>query len=100
MGLAPETFWALTPFEFHVMAMGYVEREKEKNRTTHNNIISLAWYTEALARTKNLPKLENLLSKKDDDGAVVHKHKEQSDEEMMNVCRMMNAAFGGIEITT
>lgn len=97
MGLAPGMFWELTPFEFHVMAMGYVDREKEKNRVRHNDLISVAWYAEAFARTKNLPKLENLLSQKEDDGASIHTHKEQTDDEMITACRMINAAFGGTE---
>jgi hypothetical protein len=73
------------------MIDGFNERE----RRHRNDLLSLAWYGEAFARTKNLPKLEDLLTerKRSDEPK-----REQTPEEMMAVCRMLNAAFGGDEI--
>lgn len=60
----------------------YRETEKKKAK----DILCLAWYTEALHRTKKLPKLEGLLK---------DKKKEMSDEEMLNAIKSLNTALGG-----
>lgn len=58
-----------------------------------NEIIYLAWHTEAFARQKTLPPLKSLLQ----DEKPRH---EQTDEEMMAMCKMLNAAFGGEVVDT
>jgi len=75
------------------MVDGFVERERLKR----NDLIANAWYGEAFARTERLPRLDSLMTKKE---APPAEEKEQTPEEMMAVCRVLNMAFGGQEITT
>ena len=60
MGLSPEEFWSLTPYEFNMMAEGFMTRRDQKT----NDLIYLAWHIEAFSRAKKLPKLETLLKKR------------------------------------
>lgn len=89
--MKPHEFWVLTPAEFSAIAEGYMR----KQTTRSNELISLAWYTEALARTKKLPELKSLLQTNE-----TKKPRVQTADEMMAVCRLLNAAFGGSEIET
>jgi len=54
-----------------------------------NELMSAAWHTAYLSRVKpdKLPSLKDLLS--------LEPKKPQTDEEMMAMCKMLNAAFGG-----
>ena len=47
-----------------------------------------AWHTAVLSRMKDIPPLRKLLQDEDE------KH-EQTDDEMMHMAKMLNAAFGG-----
>lgn len=60
MGLSPDEFWKLTPYEFNLMIEGFLAREERKI----NDILYLAWHVEAFARAKRLPKLQTLLKKR------------------------------------
>lgn len=60
MGLSPDEFWRLTPYEFNLMAESFVAREERKT----NDLLYHAWHIEAFARAKKLPKLETLLKKR------------------------------------
>jgi len=60
MGLSPDEFWSLTPYEFNLTIDGFLAKEERKN----NDIIYLAWHVEAFARAKRLPKLQTLLKKR------------------------------------
>lgn len=60
MGISPDEFWRLTPFEFNLMAEGFVAREERKT----SDLLYLAWHVEAFARAKKLPKLETLMKKR------------------------------------
>jgi len=60
MGLSPDEFWKLTPYEFNLMIDGFLAREERKT----NDILYLAWHVEAFARAKRLPKLQSLLKKR------------------------------------
>jgi hypothetical protein len=86
MGLKPCEFWVLTFFELVKMAEGYVKCQKQH----YNDLIYLAWHCEAFARTKKLPSLESIMQK-----TSVEQHKEQSDDEMLVMAKLLNAAFGG-----
>ena len=54
-----------------------------------NEMLFLAWHIEALARQKRLPALSSLVKEEKTTG------RQQSDEEMMNMAKLLNAAFGG-----
>jgi hypothetical protein len=81
----PEEFWQLTYAEFVAIAEGRIRHEQRKM----NEMIFLAWHIEALARQKRLPSLGSLLKEEKISG------RRQSDEEMMSMARLLNAAFGG-----
>lgn len=85
--MSPFEFWELTLAEFVKIAEGYVRRQKQK----YNELIYVAWHTEAFARMKKLPSLKSLIREDKE------RH-EQTDEEMMAMAKMLNAAFGGEEI--
>jgi len=67
------------------MADGRIRNQKRKM----NELVFLAWHTEALARQKRLPALSSLIKDEKPTG------RQQSDEEMMNMAKLLNAAFGG-----
>lgn len=60
MGLSPDEFWRLTPFEFNMIAESFMARREQKT----NDLIYLAWHIEAFSRAKKLPRLESLLKKR------------------------------------
>lgn len=66
------------------MAEGYNKRHIMRS----NELIALAWNTAALVRTKEMPELENILI-----SDVIKEA--QTDEEMLSIVKMLNAAFGG-----
>lgn len=68
------------------MVDGYMRKQKRRV----NELIYLAWHTEIFARQKQLPELKSLLQGEDEKA----KHG-QTDDEMMVMCKMLNAAFGG-----
>ena len=86
----PDQFWALTYSEFIEMSRGF--RRREAHRA--DELLYLAWHTELFARMKTLPKLADLLH---GDGSEPMRHAPQSTEQMIAMCRVLNAAFGGEE---
>lgn len=86
--LKPAEFWKLTPAEFYEMAEGYYKRQIKRS----NELITLAWNTAAMVRTPEFPELEDILAKD------LEPVKKQTDEEMMAIARLLNAAFGGVEV--
>jgi hypothetical protein len=86
MGMRPEEFWKLTPYEFQTMIEGHTNKQKNK----YNDLKGLAWYIAVLSRAKEIPELEKLL------GESTPK-KEQTPEEMVAIARILNAAYGGEE---
>lgn len=84
LGMMPDEFWKLTPAELLAIAEGYAENRQDRI----HELIYLAWHTEAFARTKQLPSLKSLIQKNEH-------HKEQTDDEMLAMARILNAAFGG-----
>lgn len=70
------------------MCEGY--RKREINRV--NELLYLAWHIAALERQKKLPSLKSLMQKVDEKAKP---HKEQTVDEQIAMCRLLNAAFGG-----
>jgi hypothetical protein len=66
------------------MAEGYNKRHIMRS----NELITLAWNTAALVRTEEMPELESILI-----SDVVKET--QTDDEMLSIVKMLNAAFGG-----
>ena len=87
LGLKPAEFWDMTYAEFVQMAEGY--QRVQKNR--YDELLYFAWHIEAFARQKTLPSLESLMRKIDNK----QQHRTQTDEEMLAMGKMLNAAFGG-----
>ena len=89
MGLKPDEFWKLTQAELLVMAEGYTKKKKQQAK----EMIYLAWHVAALNRAKELPSLDSLLRDSEPE-------KPQTDEQMMAMCKLMNAALGGKVVET
>lgn len=66
-----------------------VEGKIKSQKRRMNELLFLAWHIEALARQKRLPALSSLLKEEKPSG------RQQSDEEMLNMAKLLNAAFGG-----
>lgn len=71
----------MTPFELFISVEAFEDREKERSK----ELITQAYYTEAFARMKKLPKLKDLLKEK----------KKQTNEEMLAMVKNLNAMMGG-----
>ena len=74
----------MTPYEFFVLVETYSEREEERGK----ELIIQAYYTEAFARMKKLPKLEKILNS-------TKSKRKQTDEEMLRVVERLNKRLGG-----
>ncbi|HEY8390104.1 MAG TPA: hypothetical protein VIL26_04045 [Clostridia bacterium] len=57
LGIDVMTAYELTPFEISVIG----KQRQEKRYVEFENIIALAWHTEALARQKKMPRLDKLI---------------------------------------
>lgn len=79
-------FWEMTPKEFLLCIEAFEETEKQRAK----ELIVQAYYTEAFARMKKLPKLEKLLEDRKE-------KKVQTDEEMYKMVELLNARFGGVD---
>lgn len=88
--LKPFEFWILTFAEFFEMVDGYVKRERRKT----NERTTLAWNTANFNRARRLPDLKTLLIDEDEIGAKP----DQTDEQMFAMVKMLNAAWGGVEV--
>ena len=71
----------MTPYELTICMESYADKEKERSK----ELIIQAYYTEAFARMKKLPKLKDLLKDK----------KKQTDDEMLKVVKKLNSMLGG-----
>ena len=81
IGISIKEFWDMTPYELFICMESYSEVEKENSK----KLIVQAYYTEAFARMKKLPKLKDLLKEK----------KKQSNAEMLEAVKRLNAMMGG-----
>lgn len=82
MGISLSEFWRMTPYEFFLCIESYAEVEEERSK----QLIIQAYYTEAFARMKKLPRLKDLLK---------DKKKKQTTDEMLETVKKLNAMFGG-----
>lgn len=71
----------MTPYELTIYMESYADKEKERSK----ELIIQAYYTEAFARMKKLPKLKDLLKDK----------KKQTDDEMLEAVKKLNQMLGG-----
>lgn len=85
MGMQPAEFWKLTYAEFISMLEGFSKRRIQIN----NDLLYASWHIAAFSRQKNLPSLKSILIQDLSD-----RH-QQTDEEMLAVVKVVNAAFGG-----
>lgn len=69
IGISPDVFWTMTPWQFHLCIGASIE----KYRQEHEHSVWLIWHSEALARTKKLPPLKDLLKTVEDDKKEVPK---------------------------
>ena len=83
MKLPLTEFWNMTPYEFFILVEAYIENEEERSK----ELIIQAYYTEAFARIRKLPKLEKILNST--------KPKKQTDEEMLRAVEELNKRLGG-----
>jgi len=90
--MKPDDFWELAYSEFMVILEEY-NKETIRER---NKLVFTAWHVAMFERQKRLPALDSVLMKETE----THEHKKQTPDEMMAVCKMLNAAFGGEEIIT
>lgn len=72
------------------LARGFRRRQTQRA----NELLYLAWHTELFARYERLPRLEEILRDPDDEPRA---KRAQTPEEMLAMCRMLNAALGGEE---
>ena len=86
--MKPSEFWALTFAEFDAMAKGFNRRQINRR----NELMFAAWHCAAIARQKTLPELDDLLINPDE---KPEPKKEQTDTDMLNMCKMLNAMYGG-----
>lgn len=84
MKLSLSEFWNLTPYEFFILVEAYTENEEERSK----ELIIQAYYTEAFARMKKLPKLDKILNS-------TKSKRKQTDEEMLRVVEELNRKLGG-----
>ena len=81
MGLTADQFWALSLKDlWHVRRAHTARLTAQRDRD-----VSLAWYTEAFARTKTLPNLKTLL--------ISGKSKRQTPEEMQDVLKDLSLLY-------
>jgi len=88
--MKPSEFWPLTYAELIYMLRGYNRRQINRR----NELIFVAWHAEMFARQKSLPALSSMIT--DDEPQT----KVQTDDEMMTMCKILNAAFGGEVVET
>lgn len=86
IGLSIEQFELMTPYELSLTIESYTEQKE----TLLKEQLSLVWLGEYYHRTKRLPNLQSELKK-----ISSETKKEMTDDEMLEVVKMLNAQFGG-----
>lgn len=85
----PWDFWDITPAELNIL----LEADYENKLYEAKNRIIQAYYTASLQRCKKMPKLQNILKDMDKKDK-----KPMTANQMLDVVKQLNAAFGGEEI--
>lgn len=78
----------MTYAEFFAMLHAYQRRQRRRN----NELIYTAWHSAAFRRMDRLPALQSVLVNED---AEPEPAREQTTDEMIAVCKLLTAAFGG-----
>lgn len=86
IGLSVEQFEEITPYELSIYLEAYIEKEE----ATSQEKLTLVWLGEYYHRIKKLPNLKDELKK-----ISGEKNKPMTDNEMLNMVKMLNAQFGG-----
>lgn len=79
------TFWQLTPHELSILTNAYVERMKREQ----DQQIIIAYLNAYWHRVKKMPNLKDVLHGKEKE------KRKKSPEEMLEIVKQLNAAFGG-----
>jgi hypothetical protein len=87
MNLKPDEFWHLTYAEFCEIVTGYVKRSRKRT----NELIFAAWNVERFHRERGAIPLASVLI----DEEPNTKPKEMTDDQMLAMARILNAAYGG-----
>ena len=85
--MSPDQFWLLTPSELFKMYQHHIKTRKQ----IMDNMLYHAWHVAALSRQQKLPELSELLKSKPE-------QRKQTDDQMMAMARLLNAALGGKEV--
>jgi hypothetical protein len=87
IGVTPEQFYDMTPFELSCYTDAFNIKQDEKRQ----EIIVLAYTTAALTRVEKMPSLQSMLDAKDSP----EEKPSASEEEIVAELRRMNAVMGG-----
>jgi hypothetical protein len=87
IGMSPSEFWKLSPFEFYWIVKGFQKRQIQKR----NEMSAQAWVNAKLVRANKIPELSSILISED----KPVKPRVMTDEQMMAMAKVLNAAFGG-----
>ena len=88
-GIAEHRFWGLTPYQTRLA----VEQRGADARAQYRLAMWTAWHAAAFERSKQLPKLEDILKRLD--GAPA---KRMTGEEMLRAVEALNTAAGGKDL--
>jgi hypothetical protein len=67
---------------------------KRISRHRANELLSLAWHIALFERQTKLPALNTILQDE------CKEHRKQTVDEMISVVKLLNAAYGGVEVKT
>lgn len=86
--MLPNEFWKLTLAEFLIMSEGYQRKQIDRAK----EIIVLSWNIANFTNAKELPKLDELLDRIDNNSKP---KQEQTDDDMLAMVKILNSAYGG-----
>ena len=85
--MKPFEFWELTPAEFIMIIKAHNKRQEEHTK----ELLWTTWNTAALIRTDIMPEYNNWMNI----NKGKPKKQKQTNEDMLNMAKMLNSAFGG-----
>lgn len=93
LGIKPDEFRSMTPIEYSYAVDGYIKNFRRE----HNEKTAAAWHAALWGRVKHndFPSLKSVLI--EEESAPKRK---QTDDEMMNACKLLCAVYGGKEVRT
>lgn len=92
IGLTPQDWAEMTPYELSIAIEGFTERKEIEMQES----VTMAWLGEYYHRIKKLPTLKEVLK---DFGPKQKQKKQMTDDEMLAEVKRLNALFGGIDAT-